>query len=314
MIDFATARQRLEAKDRSPRDKRMSAQEAAELVQDNQTVAIGGCLYSRTPMAVLRQVIRRRPRGLTLVRNLSCYETELFMVAGSADQLMTSWMGIGLPWGISPILRSYVESGRLRYQEWSHLALGLRLRAAAMGISFLPSTSMLGSDLMRTSGAKTMICPYTGHPLCLVPALFPDVAIVHVHRADIYGNAQIDGYPHMDVDMAGAATTVILSTEEIVDTEEIRRTASSTAIPFFAVDAVVEARFGSFPHECFGLYDADMEHIGSYAESVRARGAEAVLAYLDRFVFEPTSHQEYLDRVGLDRLEACRRRVPELMS
>ena len=107
---------------------------------------------------------------------------------------------------------------------------------------------------------------------CETDRLFPDVALIHVHRADVFGNAQIEGYPHMDADIASAATTVILSTEQIVDTEEIRRTRGATDIPFFAVDAVVEAPSGSFPHECYGLYDADINHIGAYAERVSVIG------------------------------------------
>jgi glutaconate CoA-transferase subunit A len=314
MSDFIEARHRIERKDRSPRDKRMTGTQAAELVRDGDHIAIGGCLYSRTPMATLREVLRRRPASVTLSRNLMCYEGELFMVAGSADTIVTSWFGIGLPWGISRILREYVEGGRVRFEEWSHLALGLRYRAGAMGVSFLPTLSMLGSDLMRTPGARTIECPFSGETLCAVPALFPDVALIHVHRADMFGNAQIEGFPHMDADIASAATTVILSAEEIVDTEEIRRTRGATDIPFFAVDAVVEAPFGSFPHECYGLYDADIEHIGAYAERVRTGGADAVRAYLDEYVFGLETFEQYLDLIGRDRLEACRRKAAELVS
>ena len=102
-------------------------------------------------------------------------------------------------------MREYVESGRLAFEEWSHLALGLRFRAAAMGVPFLPSLTMLGSSLMDVGGSKTIECPYTGETLHAVPALFPDVALLHVHRADRFGNCQIDGYPHMDADIARAA-------------------------------------------------------------------------------------------------------------
>ena len=246
---FVEARRRLERKDRSLRDKRMAAKDAAQLVQDGDHVAIGGCLYSRTPLVTLREILRAHRVDLTLSRNLMCYEGELFLVAGAAGTLVTSWIGIGLPWGLSRITREFVEGGKARFEEWSHLALGLRYKAGAMGLPFLPTLSMLGSDLLARSGAQTMTCPFTGETLCLVPALFPDVAVIHVHRADCFGNAQIDGYPHMDADLAAAAATVILSAEEIVSTDEIRRTADRTQIPFFAVDAVVEAPFGSYPHE-----------------------------------------------------------------
>src|SRR5262245_63157843 len=138
------------------------------------------------------------------------------MAAGAVERVTTAWMSIGLPWGVSKILRHYVESGKVALEEWSHLALGLRFRAAAMRVPFLPALTMLGSDLMDVGGMKTIADPYTGETLAAVPALFPDVALIHVHRADRFGNAQIDGYPHMDADIARAATTVIVTTEELV--------------------------------------------------------------------------------------------------
>jgi glutaconate CoA-transferase subunit A len=197
-------------------------------------------------------------------------------------------------------------------EEWSHLAMGLRYRAGAMGVPFLPTLSMLGSDLQKMTAAKTMACPFTGAQLCLVPALFPDIAVLHAHRADCFGNAQIDGYPHMDADIAAAASTVILTAEEIVDTEEIRRSADRTAIPFFCVDAVVEVPYGAYPHECYGLYEADLDHIGAYARQVAADGSEAVRAYLQDYVYGPETFDAYLERFGRSRLVRQQQAAREL--
>jgi glutaconate CoA-transferase subunit A len=263
-------------------------------------------------MAALREILRSRRSRLTLSRNLMCYEGELFMVAGAAQEIVTSWMAIGLPWGLSRVLREFVEGGRARLEEWSHLAMGLRYRAGAMGVPFLPTLSMLGSDLIKTTPAKTMTCPFTGAQLCLVPALFPDVAVVHVHRSDCFGNAQIDGYPHMDADIAAAASTVILTAEEIVETDEIRRRADRTAIPFFAVDAVVEVPHGAYPHECYGLYEADLDHIGGYARQVAAQGTEAVRAYLQEYVYGPETFDAYLERFGRSRVLLAEQSAREL--
>ena len=220
--DFEAARRRLEAKPKSAGPKLRSLEDAAARVKDGDHVAIGGCLYSRTPLALVWALLRRRPRRLTLSRNLMCYEGEWGMVAGAVDKVVTSWMGIGLPWGLSRIQREFVEAGRVEFEEWSHLGLGLRYRAAAMGVPFLPSLTMLGSGLMGVGGSKTIECPYTGQTLHAVPALFPDVALIHVQKADRFGNCQIDGYPHMDADIARAATTVLVTAEEIVSEEEIR--------------------------------------------------------------------------------------------
>jgi glutaconate CoA-transferase subunit A len=292
--DFHAARLRLEGKAKSAGEKLTSLENAAARVRDGDHIAIGGCLYSRTPLALIWALLRRRPRGLTLSRNLMSYEGEWAVVAGAADKLVTSWMGIGLPWGLSRIQREYVESGRIELEEWSHLALGLRFRAAAMGVPFLPSLTMLGSSLMDVGGSKTIECPYTGEMLHAVPALFPDVALLHVHRADRFGNCQIDGYPHMDADIARAAATVIVTAEAIVSDDEIRLHADRTVIPGFAVDALVHVPYGSYPHECYALYDSEPEHFTVYVDGIKERGAAGVTDYLERYVYTPRDHAEYL--------------------
>src|SRR5262249_7787069 len=158
-FDFRAARSRLEQKPRAAGDKLTSLDDVASRVKDGDHVALGGILFSRTPLGLVRALLRRHPRGLTLSRNLMCYEGEWGMVAGAVSKVVTAWMGIGLPWGLSKIVREYVESGRVQYEEWSHLGLGLRYRAAAMGVPFLPTLTMLGSSLMDVGGSQTVTCP-----------------------------------------------------------------------------------------------------------------------------------------------------------
>ena len=307
--DFVEARRRLEAKTRSgPKLTTMS--QAASLVKDGDLIAIGGCLYSRTPLAMLAEVLRQGRRDLTLARNLMCYEGDWYMASGAADKLITAWFGIGLRWGLSRVLRDAVEGEHILFEEWSHLALGLRFRAGAMGVPFLPTLSLLGSDLMNVGQVKTMACPYTGETLALAPALFPDVALLHVHRADRLGNCQIDGYPHMDADIALAATTVVVTAERIVDDGEL--IPDRTVIPGFAVDAVVEVPYGSFPHECFGLYEADFRHFDEYV--AYARDAEGVRSYLDKYVHGVADQQQYLALFGEEALERQGRLARELVG
>lgn len=293
-------------------DKRVTLAEAAAMVEDGTVVAIGGCLYSRTPWAMLLELLRAGRRGLTLARSLMCYEAELFLVRGAAVKLVTSWVGIGLPWGIPKVFRRYVERDPSAYEEWSHLSLGLRFQAAAMGVPFLPTTSLLGSDLLARAGAKEMECPFTGRRLALVPELVPDVALVHVHRADRFGNAQVDGAIYMDREIARGARRVILTTEAIVEPEAIVAQPERTAIPHFVVDAVVEVPFGAFPHECYGLYEASFEHLDEYVRLVEARGEQGVEEYLRRYVDEPGSFAALLELFGPATLEEQRRRVAEL--
>ena len=312
--DFQAARLRLEAKAKSAGEKLTTIDGAVARVKNGDHVALGGCLFSRTPLALVRALLRRRPTGLSISRNLMCYEGEWCMVAGAVDKIVTSWMGIGLPWGLSKIQREYVESGRVPMEEWSHLALGLRFRAAAMGVPFLPSLTMMGSSLVDVGGSKIIDCPYTGEKLLAVPALFPDVALLHVHRADRFGNCQIDGYPHMDSDIARAAATVLITAEEIVPEEEIRLHPDRTVIPGFAVDALVHVPYGSYPHECYGLYDAEPDHFSTYVDGINQHGAASVQAYLDRYVYGPATHAAYLDLFGEAALADARRRGRELVS
>jgi glutaconate CoA-transferase subunit A len=223
--------------------------------------------------------------------------------------MMTSWFSQGIVWGVSKVMRHHVETGSARYEEWSHMAMGMRFKAGAMGVPFLPMRSMLGSDVLRQRPeAKEIDCPFTGEKLLLVPAINPDVAIIHVQRCDAYGNAQIDGLPFMDIDLAMAANRVILTTERIVSNNQIRRAPDQTKIPFFTVDAVVEVPFGCAPHECSGVYEPLFKHMDYYTSLVNGDPVKGMREYLDRYVYGPASWTEYLNLIGLEELlDAARR-------
>jgi glutaconate CoA-transferase, subunit A len=312
-VAVRAARAEREAAERPAVDKRMTAEAAVALVRDGDHVAIGGTLYSRTPMALVFALLRLRRRHLTVSRPLACYEVELFLATGALDRIISSWVGIGLRWGLAPIFRHYVERGEASYDEWSHLAMGLRYKAGAMGVPFLPSLTMLGSDLARTLGLRMVACPYTGQQLAAVPALNPDVALIHAHRADMFGNVQVDGYRHMDADVARAARTVIVSAEQIVSPEDIAATPDRTMLPHFAVDAVVAAPYGAYPHECYGLYGADLEHFDAYAASAKEHGPSAGLRYVEENVDAHADFAAFVAAAGTARLAALAAEARELV-
>jgi glutaconate CoA-transferase, subunit A len=295
-------------------NKRISLAEAAALVSDGDTVVAGGCCYSRTPWAMLLELLRAERRDLTLARNLMCYESELFLASGAASKLISSWVGIGLRWGIPKVFREYVERDPSIYEEWSHLSFGLRFLAASMGMPFLPTASLLGSDLLGRTPAQEMRCPFTDQLLVAVPALVPDVALIHVHTSDAEGNAQVEGPAYMDVEFARAAHTVIVTAEEVVPSEAIVRRADRTLIPGFVVDAVVEVPFGAYPHECHGRYEADFDHFDAYTQIVNEGGVDGVHQYLREYVEQPGSFAGLLDQVGASRLLEQRRRARELVA
>ena len=307
--DYAELCRRTRERDRGLREKVMSLEEAASLVPDGASVGIGGSTLSRTPMAMIWALIRASRKNLVCVRSITSSEGELLFASGTSRHLLTSWFSLGIVWGVSRIMRLYTETGRARFEEWSHLAMGLRFRAGAMGVSFLPMRSMMGSGVIgQLPDTKLINCPFTGDKLVLVPALNPDFALIHVQRCDPYGNAQIDGLPFMDIDLAMAANRVILTTERIVSNDQIRRQPDQTKVPFMAVDAVVEVPFGSAPHECYGLYEPLFDHLDAYAAQIRQDPEEGIRAYLQRYVYGPKSWTEYLDRLGLAELLAARRR------
>jgi glutaconate CoA-transferase, subunit A len=308
-LDYDELCRRTRARDRSLRDKVMSLEEAAALVPDRASVGIGGSTLSRTPMAMIWALIRAGRKDLFCARSITSSEGELLFASGTSRHLLTSWFSQGIVWGVSRIMRLYTETGRARFEEWSHMAVGLRFRAGAMGVPFLPMRSMMGSDIIgRLPDTKEIDCPFTGDKLVLVPALNPDFALIHVQRCDAYGNAQIDGLLFMDLDLAMAANRVILTTERIVSNDQIRRAPDRTKIPFLAVEAVVEAPFGAAPHECYGLYEPLFDHLDTYAAEIRRDPEAAIQAYLERYFYRPKSWTEYLALIGLAELLDARRR------
>ncbi len=190
------------------------------------------------------------------------------------------------------------------------MSMGLRYRAGAMGLPCIPTRSMFGSDVAANLGEdiQEMTCPYTGEQLLLLPALNPDVALIHVPRCDAYGNAQIDGLPFMDADIAMAANRVILTTERLISNDQIRRAPDQTKIPFFTVDAVVEVPYGCAPHECYGTYEPFFSHMDYYAELTREDPEAGAVEYLQRFYYEVQSWSDYLNLLGMEAvLDATRR-------
>jgi glutaconate CoA-transferase subunit A len=303
MLDLIDARRHAEEKDHSMRDKIMPLDEAIrKFVQDGDIVALSSANYNRLAMAAVREIIRQGKKDLTVTKTLCSFEVELLLAANLVKKVISSWTSIGVVWGISKIMRNRVEGGIVEYEEWSNLGINLRFKAAAMGVPFLPTFSMLGSDLLKQNEAKEITCPYTGVKLVAVPALFPDVAIIHVQRADKYGNAIIDGPTAADPDIARAAKRLIVTAEEIVDINEIRREADKTVIPFFLVDAVVCTPFGSHPYDCYGYYDIDYEHVDSYVNLIKTKGIDASQEYLREYVYGVKDHFEYLQKIPLERV------------
>lgn len=303
-FDLEEFRAHNQKKEKALVDKRMSEKEAiSRFVHEGSYVGIELYGTVRCPMSLTRELIRHRFENLRSAGQ-GVFEADLLAAAGCVTEL--DWTYIGLEvYGVSSNLRRAVEGGKVtKLVEWSNAALAWRFKAAAMGVPFLPIRTMIGTDTFKYSAAKVIEDPFTGQPITLVPALIPDVGIIHVNRADKYGNCQIDGITGFAAEMAAASKRLIISAEEIVDEDFIRKHPDRTIIPYYLVDAVVHAPFGSHPGEMGGMYERDESHIKSYFED--SKDAEKSAAYLKKWVYDVSSHEEYLELVGKKTLEQLR--------
>lgn len=286
--------------ERAAKPKIMSEHEAVRrFVKDGDYIGFELCGAVRCPLSIVREVIRQGRRGLRLLGQ-GLMDVDLLVAAGLVSAVDLASAGSEI-YALSPILRRAVEDGGLKAQEWSSGALAWRLKAAGMGVPFLPTRSVVGADVLKSSGVRTMIDPYTGVQVALLPALQLDCAFVHVHRADVNGNCQLDGSTGYACEIARAAKRLIVTAEEIVDEEVIRSAPERTIIPFYLVDAVVHAPFGSHPGETGGRYRRDEEHMTAYLAAIATE--EGTRAYIEEWVSGLPDHMAYRRKAGFERLE-----------
>jgi len=284
-----------ENKSRELKNKVISEREAVErYVADGDYLCIECCYTNRGPNSLLREIVRQRKKDLWLAGRFMYFDATILIGAGCVSKLDVGYFGLGRS------LHKAIETGKVKTVEWSNGAMTMRLLAGAMGAPFAPVRFLGGTDAFRNSGAKLIEDPFTGKPVVLLPALNPDVAIIHAHQCDVYGNARVFGTSVSPKDVAMASRKVIVSAEEIIDAEETRRNPGLTTIPYYFVDAVVDAPFGSHPGTMPGLYGSDTEHI---IELMMLANADKIETYLDKYIYSVETQQQYLEqRVGLAKL------------
>jgi glutaconate CoA-transferase, subunit A len=306
------AREFFASKPRALTDKLTTVQDAvARLLHDGDYLAIGGFGSDRLPTAVCHEIVRQRKQGLRLAGHTATHDFQI-LCAGNLTgrgQLLAKVDAayiVGLEArGLSPHARRVMQSGEVEVAEWSNYALAVRFKAAAMGLPFLPCRSMLGTDTFRHSAAKVIECPFTGERLAALPALFPDLAVIHVHEADRYGNSRIRGTSVADFDVARAAKRLIITCERLIPHEEIRSDPTRTMIPFFCVDAVCEVPFGSYPGNMAYEYFSDEVHLRQWFEAESE--LPAYEQFLNKYLLKVKDFPEYLQLCGgLPRLQELR--------
>ena len=283
-------------------DKLMSVSDAvARFVHDGDYVASGGFGGNRIATALLHEVVRQERTDLGFAGHTTTHDFQILAAGTRTGKQIFSRLDaayiIGLEArGLSAQARRLMESGEVEVCEWTNYALACRFRAAATGVPFMPVRSMLGTDTFRESAAKEIECPFTGKSLTVVPALYPDVALIHVHESDLFGNCRIRGITVADWDLARASKHVIVSAERIVSTDEIRSAPNATAIPAFCVDAVCHVPYGSFPGNMAGEYFSDEAHLKAWLDA--EQDAEAYRAFLDKYLYGVDCFESYLEICG----------------
>ena len=267
-----------------------------QYVNDGDYLAIGGFGGVRIPTALIHELIRKKKKNLGFAGHVATHDCQLLSAGKCFNRCDAAYI-VGLEArGLSKNSRRMFESGDVKVTEWSNGALSWRFKAAAMGLPYLPSRVMLGTDTFKYSAAVEVECPFTRQKLAALPALYPDVAILHVHRADIYGNCQIDGILVADDDIAKASKRVIVTTEKIISGEEIRREPGKTVIPYWCVDAVIEMPYGSYPGNMPGEYYSDEEHLKEWLTA--EKDLEQLEQFIDRNIHSCTDFHEYLEKNG----------------
>ncbi len=277
----------------------------SEMINDGDYIGVGGFGANRIPTAVLHEIIRQKKRNLGMAGHTATHDFQLLVAGECIDRCDIAYI-IGLEArGLSKVSRKAVESGAIDITEWTNAALTWRYKAAAMGISFMPVRCMLGTDTEKYSASMEMECPFTGAKYLAVPALYPDVGVIHVHRADVYGNCQIDGIMIADYDLARASKRLIITTERLIPNEVIRRDPDKTVIPYYLVDAVIEVPYGSYPGNMAYEYFSDEDHL---KEWLKVENEPAELAeFMDKHIYSAKNFNEYLDKIGgMARLQELR--------
>jgi glutaconate CoA-transferase subunit A len=300
-------------KPRALTDKLTTVADAVNrLIGDGDYLAIGGFGSDRLPTAVLHEILRQGKRDLSLAGHTATHDFQI-LVAGNLTGRGKTLARVEIAYviglearGLSPHARRVLESGEVECTEWTNYALAVRLKAGAMGLPFLPARTMLGTDTFRKSGARAIACPFTGETLVALPALYPDVGVIHVHEADRYGNCRIRGITVADFDLARAAKKLIITCERLIPNDDIRGDPSRTVIPFYCVDAVCEVPYGSYPGNMAYEYFSDEKHLCEWLQA--EKDLDEFRSFLDKYIYGVKTFPEYLQLCGgLDRLQELRR-------
>lgn len=280
--------------------------DALAKVKDGMTIAIGGFINSSHPMLVVRGLIKRGLKNLTVVGPASSgLEIDLLIAAGVAKKVVAPYVGGEVLAPIGPAFRAAAERGKIEVFELDEAMYYCALRAAAQRVPFNPWRSGVGTSFTQMNPAiKEFKDPINGETLLAIPAINIDIAFLHAATSDAYGNVQYIGHGYGDRAIYAAADETYVQVEQVVSNEQIKADPGKTAIP--GADGIIRAKFGAHPYSSPGHYIEDKAHIKRYVQAATAWAKSddfaPLQAYLDEFVTGPKDHAEYLERVGIRTL------------
>jgi len=289
-------------------------------VHDGNHISIGGFTLNRNPMAAVYEIIRRDIKNLHLYAHSNGQGVDELIGAGCVTKLEIAYAGSGRFAPTCIRFRKAVENGTLAVEDYSNYQMTLRFLAGAMGVPFLPTRSSLGTSIIEKWGLTESIrksdpkvpdkkLVVLDNPfgkwagatrVVLVPAINPDVTIIHAQKADRQGTVRIQGLTFADIEQAKSAKHVIVTCEELVESDELRAKPDQNQIPFFSVDAVVPVSYGAYPTACYRYYDYDPVYLNDYRKA--AQDDELYKSYLNEFVYDINDQQDLLHRIGTKRL------------
>ena len=290
-------------------------------VHEASHISIGGFTVNRAPMAAVHEIIRQDIRHLHVYVHSAGQGIDDLIGAGCVDKIELAYSGNGrfAPTGVR--FRRAVQNGTIAVEDYSNYQMTLRFTAGAMGLPFLPAQSAFGTDIIEKWGfsetlrrsdpkipnekLKIIDNPFEdwcdAKQLVAVPAINPDVTLIHVQKADAQGTVRIEGLTYADIEQAKSAKHLIVTCEEVVSSEELRQSPDLNSLPHFLADAIVHVPFGAFPAACYHYYDYDAEFLALHEKF--AKDDDQYRKYLAQYVFGVKNHQAFLELIGQDALE-----------
>ncbi len=297
--------------------KVMSLPDAIErFVKNGYHISIGGFTINRNPMAAVHEIIRQKKRGFHLYAHSGGHGVDELIGGGCVEKIEIAYAGSGRFAPTCIRFRRAVENGSLLIEDYSNYQMTLRFMAGAMGVPFLPTKSSFGSDLIKIWGFSEELRKISAHmpdkklyvmdnpfgtwgeteKVVLVPAINPDVTIIHVQKADMEGTARLEGLTFADIEQAKSAKYLIITCEELVAPEELRKNPDRNQIPLFCSDAVVHVPMGAYPTSCWNYYDYDPVYLKNY--KISAVDDNLYQKYLKSYIYGCRDHETLLEKYG----------------